>query len=213
MRTLVLATLVLAQAMPAGITRSPLLDNDTVMVARLNLAPGAREQMHTHPFSAVVVQLAAGDVETRVGTTADTARRDRGDVQFIAAEMPHAAANVGGASFDVVTIAIKPTRRRGGEQPPTAARPGISRTPVLDNSETRVARAVFDPGAREPVHTHPFDMVIVQLESGRMDVQVGEDRTTREHAVGEVVFLPRDVAHSVANVDRRPLTILSVAVK
>lgn len=213
MRSVLLTAFVLAQTMPAGITRTPILDNETVMVARLTLAPGAREQTHTHPFSAVVVQLGPGNVEMRLGPTADTARRDLGHVEFIGAEIPHAAANVGTAPFEVVTVALKPSRRRGGEQPPTAARAGISRTQVLDNGEARVGRAVFEPGAREPVHSHPFDMVIVPLESGRLDVQVGEDRTSRDYAIGDVVFLPRDVQHSVANVDRRPLTIMSVAIK
>ncbi len=213
MRILLLTTFVLAQAMPAGITRTAILDNATVMVARLTLAPGAREQMHTHPFSAVVVQLGPGNVEMRLGPAVDTTRRDLGHVEFIAAEMPHAAANVGTTPFDVVTVALKPSRRRGGDQPPTAARPDISRTLILDNGEARVGRAVFEPGAREAVHSHPFDMVIVQLEAGRMDVQVGEDRTDKDYAVGEVVFLPRDIPHSVANSGGRPRAILSVAIK
>lgn len=213
MRSVLLAMVLLAQTMPAGITRTPLFENDSVMVARLGLAPGAREQTHTHPFSAVVVQLGPGEVEMRLGPEAGTARRDLGHVEFIAAEMPHAAANVGTAAFDVVTIALKPTRKRGGQQPPTGARAGISRTPLLDNSEARVARAAFEPGAREPVHSHPFDMVIVQLDPGRMEVLVGEDRTIKQYATGDVVFLPRDVPHSVANADNRPLAIISVAVR
>ena len=77
-----------AQTMPPGITRTQLLDNASVMVARLRMAPGARETVHTHPFSAVIVQLDPGEVEMRVGTRRETARRERGHVDFIAAEMP-----------------------------------------------------------------------------------------------------------------------------
>jgi quercetin dioxygenase-like cupin family protein len=213
MRSLLLAVVLLAQTMPAGITRTPLVENDTVMVARLSMAPGAREQTHTHPFSAVVVQLGPGEVEMRLGTNAETARRDRGHVEFIAAEMPHAAANVGSAPFDVVTVALKPGRKRGGEQAPTAARADITRTQVLENNDARVAQATFQPAAREPLHSHPFDMVIVQLDPGRMEVLVGEERTAKDYAAGDVVFLPRDVPHSVANIDTRPLRIASVTVK
>ena len=213
MRAHCLMALIVAQAMPAGITRTPVVENETVMVARLRLAPGAREQVHTHPFSAVVVQLEPGEVEMRLGARVDTARRERGHVEFIAAEAPHAAANVGTTTYDVVTVAMKPTRKLGGEQPPTPPRPGIARTPVFDNSEARVARALFDPRAREPVHTHPFDMVIVQLDSRRIEVLVGERRTIEDRAAGSVLFLPRDVPHSIANVDTRPLTVVSVTVK
>lgn len=202
-----------AQTMPPGITRAQLLDNPTVMVARLTFAPGAREQVHTHPFSAVVVQLGPGDVEARIGTKPETGRRDRGHVEFIAAEIPHAAANVGTAAFEVVTVAIKPDRKAGGTQAPAAAPPGIARTPVLENAEARVAKVTFSPGSREPVHSHPFDLVLVQLAPGRVEVGIGDQKSVKDYSVGEVVFIPRDVPHAVASADQKPFEILSVGVK
>ncbi len=213
MRTVCIALVTLAQVMPPGVSRTQLLENSTVMVARLNMAPGAREQVHTHPFSAVVVQLGPGDVEMRIGTRPETARRDRGHVEFIAAEMPHAAANVGTASFDVVTIAIKPDRKPAGTQPPADAPPGITRVPVLDNADARVTRVTFAPGSKEPVHSHPFDLVLVPLVPGRMDVTLGDTRSAKDYEAGEVIFLPRDVPHAVASADHRPFELLSVGVK
>ena len=56
-----------AGAPPPGIKRTELEDNRTALIARLRMAPGAREDVHTHPFSAVVVQIGAGDVEMRLG--------------------------------------------------------------------------------------------------------------------------------------------------
>lgn len=56
-------------------------------------------------------------------------------------------------------------------------------------------------------------MVVVQLEAGRVEVLVGENRTTKDSAVGDVVFLPRDVPRSVANVDTRVVEIVSVAIR
>lgn len=202
-----------AQTMPPGITRTQLLDNPSVMVARLRMAPGAREDLHTHPFSAVVVQLDPGEVEMRVGTRRETARRDAGHVEFIAAEMPHAAANTGSVAFDVVTIALKPDRKPGGTQPPSQAPVGITRTPVLDNAQARAARVTFGPGSREPVHTHPYDLVLVQLTPGRMEVLLSEKKEVKAYDPGEVIFLPRDVPHAAANPDQRAFDILSVAVK
>lgn len=201
------------QTMPPGITRTQLLDNATVMVARLNMAPGARETVHTHPFSAVVVQLTVGEVDMRVGTRRETAQRGHEHVEFIAAEMPHAAANVGKAPFDVITIALKPDRVRGGTQPPAEAPPGISRKQVLDNSDARATWVVFEPGAREPVHSHPFDLVLVQLNPGRMEVLLGENKTVRHYEMGEVLFLPRNVPHAVSNADTSRFDVMSVAVK
>jgi quercetin dioxygenase-like cupin family protein len=198
---------------PSGITRTELVNNATVLVARLRMAPNAREDVHTHPFSAVVVQIDAGDVEMHLGSVRSKTRRAPGFIELIPQAVPHAAANVGRAPFDVVTIAMKPDRRPGGDAPASPAPAGITRAPVLDNAEARVTHVSFAPSAREPVHAHPFDLVVVQLTAGRVEVRIGDQVSTRDYAPGEVTFLPRDVPHAVANVDRGPVEILSVGIK
>jgi quercetin dioxygenase-like cupin family protein len=149
----------------------------------------------------------------RLGDAHARSRREHAFVEFIPKETPHAAGNVGTAPFEVVTVAIKPDRRPGGEAPAAAAPAGITRTPVLDNAETRVARVAFAPGAREPIHAHPFDLVVVQLTPGRMEVRVGDQVTVKNYAAGEAIFLPRDVPHAVSNVDGKPFDVLSVGIK
>ncbi len=202
-----------AGAPPPGITRTELENNATALIARLRMAPGAREDVHTHPFSAVVVQIGTGDVDMRLGDGHTTTRRAHGFVEFIPREVPHAAANVGREPFEVVTIAMKPDRRPGGDAPALPAPPGITRKPLLENAETRVTHVTFASSAREPVHTHPFDLVVVQLTPGRVKVRVGQDVSTREYAAGEVIFLPRDVPHAVSNADGGAFEILSVGIR
>lgn len=199
--------------MPAGITRTQLLDNATVMIARLGFAPGAREEVHTHPFPAIVIQLGNAEVDMRLGPGHTIGRRAHGYIEFIDRDLPHAARNAGTAAFDVVTIAIKPDRTPGGAQPAAAAPPGITRTPLLENAAARVTRVAFAPGAREPVHAHPFDLVVVPLEPGRMELRLGSDVATKAYAAGEVMFLPRDIPHAVSNVDGRPIAVLSIGIK
>jgi quercetin dioxygenase-like cupin family protein len=202
-----------AQTMPPGITRTQLLDNASVMVARLRMAPGARETVHTHPFSAVIVQLDAGDVEMRVGTRRETARRERAHVDFIAAEMPHAAANTGTTPFDLVTVALKPDRKPGGTQAAADAPPGITRTPVLDNAQARATRVAFAPGAREPVHMHPYDLLVVMLDAATVELLLGPATSVKEYAAGDVIFLPRSVPHSVSSRHPESFEIVSVGIK
>ena len=202
-----------AGAPPPGITRTELENNATALIARLRMAPGAREVVHSHPFSAVVVQIGAGDVEMRLGDGHTTTRRAHGFVEFIPKEVPHAAANVGREPFEVVTIAMKPDRQPGGDAPASPAPTGITRKPVLDNAETRVTHVTFAPSAREPVHMHPFDLVVVQLTAGRAEVRIGDQMSLRDYAPGEVIFLPRDVPHAVSNVDSGRFEVLSVAIR
>lgn len=200
-------------APPPGITRTALIENSSVMMARLRMAPGAKEEVHTHPFAAVVIQLNAGDVDMRMNESHSTGRRPAGHVEFIANGVPHAAANVGKNPFDLVTIAIKPDRARGGEAPSSPAPDGITRTPVIDNQDARVTRVEFAPRAREPIHSHPFDLVVVPLTNARLEVRIGDRVDTREYASGEPIFLPRDVTHAVANAGDASVTIFSVGIK
>jgi quercetin dioxygenase-like cupin family protein len=203
----------LAGQLPPGITRTEILDNANVLVARLRMAPNTREEVHTHPFSAVVVQIGAGEVDMRLGDARATSRRDHGHVEFIPRGMPHAAANAGPQPFDVVTIAVKPDRVKGGDAPASAAPAGITRTPVFDNPDARVTRVAFAPGSREPVHSHPFDLVLVQLSAGRVEVRLGDAVTAKDYEAGDVIYLPRDVPHAVSNVGTAAFDLYSIGVR
>jgi beta-alanine degradation protein BauB len=201
------------QGPPPGITRTPLIENSTVMMARLRMAPGAREDVHTHPFAAVVIHLDAGDVDMRLGDARNVGGRHAGFVEYIPREAPHAAANVGAQPFELLTVAIKPDRKPGGEAPAAAPPPGITRTPVLDNADARVTHFEFAAGAREPIHDHPFDLVVVPLTAGRIEVRVGDKVETRDYAAGEPLFLPRDVPHAVSNAGGGAITVFSIGIK
>ena len=196
-----------------GIVRTQLVDNATVLVAQLRMEPGARETIHTHPFSAVVVQLTAGDVDMTLGSDHTRAPRAPGFVWFVPKEMPHAAVNAGSAAFEVVTVAIKATRPSAPAAPATAAPPGITRTTILDNDEARVVRVRFAPGSGEPVHAHPNDLLTIQLTGGRVEIVTGTERTVDERAPGFVRFLPRDVPHAYVSADAQPFELLSVSIK
>jgi quercetin dioxygenase-like cupin family protein len=197
---------------PAGISRVQLLDNPTVMSARLTYAPGAAEPTHTHPFSAVVVQLTPGDADMTIGGEHTRAHRDAGFVWYIPRETPHALVNAGQAAFDQITLALKPDRTAAGSAPATTAPPGITRTTLLDNADARVVRVEFGADGREPVHEHPYDLATVQLTPGRLEILLGTSKTTVDSPAGEVRFLPRNVPHAYVNAGR-PFTLLSVAIK
>jgi quercetin dioxygenase-like cupin family protein len=198
---------------PHDITRTVLADNPTVLIARLGMAPAARETPHTHPFSAVVVQISAGQVEMELDGKKVTERREAGHLQFIPKQIMHAAANVGPGSFDLVTIAIKPNRAPASSAPATEPPPGITRRVILDNDEARATNVRFAPGAREPIHSHPFDLVLIQLTPAKMEVQVGDEKTVKDYDVGAVIFLPRNISHAVSSAHPAPFEILSVAIR
>jgi quercetin dioxygenase-like cupin family protein len=42
---------------------------------------------------------------------------------------------------------------------------------------------------------------------------MGSDRTTRNYAPGDVVFIPRDTPHAAISADTKPFDVVSVGVK
>ena len=171
-----------------------ILDNATVAVLRRQLAPGAHETITANGTPLLVVHPVSGPA-------------------FVADGDDYAALNDGSAPVDLLLVAIKPNRAPAPAAPSTDAPPGIMRTTLIDNAEVRVVRVRFAPGSREPVHTHPNDLLTVQLTRGRFDVVLGSERSAGEEEAGSVKFLPRDVPHAYISTDPDPFELLSVLIK
>ncbi len=92
---------------PAGITATDVLDSADAAIRRVELAPGAREVPHTHPYDFVVVPVVSGRMEVLLAGKTETKDYAPGDAFFIARDTPHAVANVGKAPFALLGVTIK----------------------------------------------------------------------------------------------------------
>ena len=194
--------------------RTAILDNATTTVTRLRFGPGAREAVQTHASPLVIVQLTPGDsVDLTVSDARGLGPRDAGLVTFVPADTPCAIVNAGAVSFDMIAITIEPTRAAAPSAPPTEAPPGITRTTLMDNNDVRLVRVRFAPGSREPVHTHPNDLLTVQLTPGTFDILLGATRTGGRRDVGFTQFLPRDISHAYVSTDSETFDSLSISIK
>ena len=122
---------------PPGITRTVVVDNATALVARLRYEAGKGETSHTHPFSAVVIQLTPGEVEMTLAGDRSRARREAGSVWFIPANTPHMAVNTGTAPCEQIAVTIKPTRAAAPAAPPTERAARASPAPRSSTTTTR----------------------------------------------------------------------------
>jgi quercetin dioxygenase-like cupin family protein len=203
----------LGRMQPAGVPdRTTVLDNNVVAVTRLHFAPGAAETPHTHPFPLVIVQVTSGTISLTDGELTRVGSRP-GEVWFIPADTRHAARNTASAPVDMLGIALKPDRPPAPEAPPTDAPPGIRRATLVDNTEVRIVRVRFDNGAREPLHTHPNDLLTVQVSPGRVEIVNGSNRSSEQREAGFVQFVARGVPHAYASADAQPFELLSIAIK
>jgi quercetin dioxygenase-like cupin family protein len=205
------AVLLQAPATP-GIDRTQLIDNATVTVTRLHFATGAAEERHTHAFPLLIVQLTDGTVTVKQGDLVKVSDR-AGEVFFVPAEAPHAASNNARKAMDLIAVAIKPTRAKAPAAPATTAPLGVTRTTILDNEVVRVVLVKFAPESREPLHTHPNDLLTIQMSAGLVEIVNGSDKSTSVRQPGFVQFVPRDVSHAYANADTKPFELISVAIK
>jgi quercetin dioxygenase-like cupin family protein len=192
--------------------RTTVLDNPTVAVTRVHFDPGSREETHTHPFPLLIVQVTNGEATVadremlRVGHLA-------GEVWFIPAGTPHAASNRSNAAIEMLAVGVKADRPPAPAAPPTEAPEGIVRATLVDNADVRVVRVRFSPGAHEPVHTHPNDLLTIQITRGRVEIVNGSQRSTADREPGFAQFLARNVRHSFASADTAPFELLSVSIK
>jgi len=202
-----------APALPPGFTITPVLDNATVGVIRLTLAPGAREQPHTHPYAMLVVFLNRAEVEMHNGAAQARGTRKIGEVEFVTPGTTHNAANVGMTTLDSLVLSLKTDRVRGGPRTPAQATPGVTRAPLLDNADVTITKLEFEPDVRESVHTHPYDLVVVPTTPARADIQIGDKKHVRSFAVGEAIWIPRLTPHALANGGTSSFRLLGIAIK
>jgi quercetin dioxygenase-like cupin family protein len=202
-----------AQTRGGGITARALLNNATLGVARLTVPPTTSELVTATAPSTLVVQVTAGDVEITQLDDDSRGPREPGAFNFVPSGIGHMGRNIGSAPYDVLLVAIKPTRTPAAAVPATEAPPGITRTTVLENDEVRVVRVRFAPGAREPDHSHPYDLLTVQIDRATVGILNGTDTSVDEREPGFVQFLPRGVVHAYGSVDAKPFEILSIAAK
>lgn len=79
----------------------------------------------------------------------------------------------------------------------TTSDSGITRLLLIDEKTVQVVRSTYKPGAVEPPGPHSFDSVIVPLTAGNMRVEIGGK--TVAWKVGDPLFVPRGMEHSIAN--------------
>ena len=89
---------------------------------------------------------------------------------------------------------------------------GITRATLKDDARLTVTRVQFAPDAAEPVHTHPYDIMVVPLQDGAAELVIGEERKAFL-SEGDVQFIPKDVPHQLVNKSGSPFVIIAVAIK
>ena len=186
MRMLVLAGAWLTAAASPAAPPTVVLDNARVRVLKAASAEAAADRP-----AAVVVVLQDG--ATRKAGDAywsgdATARRDLADAGSVLIIEPKASAPPSAPPPSGV-VSVDPS-----------AFVGMSFRPLFDNERVAVIRGRMDVGAKEGLHTHASDIVVVHISGGSIeDTADGKTQVHRWHR-GDVEFEARGSSHSARNV-------------
>jgi quercetin dioxygenase-like cupin family protein len=91
--------------------------------------------------------------------------------------------------------------------------PGITRTQLRDDPKSAVVRVVFEPGAKEPPHTHPYDVVLIPITANDVEFTLS-GQTVKSFSPGVIQFVPRDAVHALVNLSKtQRLELITVAIK
>ena len=108
-----------------------------------------------------------------------------------------------------------PTRSRSprpGSKPGDATFTGMSFVPLFENPRLSVLRARMEVDAREGLHTHGSDTLVVHLTGGEIEDTANGRTVINRWKPGDVEFEARGSSHSARNVSH-PVDVVLVALK
>lgn len=79
---------------------------------------------------------------------------------------------------------------------------------VIDTKKILAQYHFYSNGARVPIHKHDFSEDIYYVIQGEASVTVGEDEHTLRE--GDIILIPENTVHGVANTSGKPLIILDI---
>jgi quercetin dioxygenase-like cupin family protein len=99
---------------------------------------------------------------------------------------------------------------RSGSKPGDATFTGMSFVPLFDNARVSVLRARMEVDAREGLHTHGSDTLVVHLSGGEIEDTADGRTVINRWKPGDVEFEARGSSHSARNLGH-PVDVVLVA--
>lgn len=182
MRWLLIAALLVAAAAadPRAADR-PVIDNAQVRVYR------------------TTVDALAG-IEHGPGVIVSLDARDLGRAVWVDDAAAAGQVQMRGAIVVVQPRAKRPPSPPIGSPPGDAPFTGMSFTPLFDNDRVSVLRARMEVGAREGLHTHASDTIVVHLSGGEIEDTADGKTTVNRWKRGDAEFEAFGSSHSARNV-------------
>ena len=193
----------------AGDTYKLIVENDSIRALDVNIPPGTKTAMHSHPDSAAVV-LEAGAIRwTRPdGKSEQTGPGfTRGSILYMASDT-HVAENIGTTSVHFILVEFKKPAPLFWRNPSLPA----PYKHVAENPHAIVFEAIVAPGGTVPKHAHGSH-VVVSLTDATAEVTDEEGKEQTVTFKKDTATYAGPVTHSEANRGQTPLHLIVLELK
>jgi quercetin dioxygenase-like cupin family protein len=190
------------------------LQNESIRVFEVWLAPGDDSLWHVHRHDGISVRLADATVEDQpqVGP-AETFHLRRGAVAYGATPTArtHRVRNRGTTAFHNMYVELLADPDMGRDRPLVAA---SDRPAEFENDRVRALRRILAPGESTAMHTHASSGVAVAVTVGRLEISYPDrDARARDVKTGSVQWIDPGTTHSLRNVGDAPIEIVDIELK
>ena len=189
------------------------LENDDVRVVEYSLAPGERDNWHTHPPKVSYV-VSGGSLRITLADSTSFVTEDKtGGAVWMNAVPRHYAHNIGTTPVRIVLVEVKRLESQpvSKSEDPALVNPG-SITVKLETDSVRVMEAVLPPGFREKLHSHPgYVMYVLSGGKVRLHTRNGEARDS-EFKAG-AAFYSDPVTHWAENTGTTSIKVMLVELR
>ena len=87
-------------------------------------------------------------------------------------------------------------------------------TVQIDDTQVKVTRWDFSPGAETGWHTHAMDYIVVPLTEGTLKRRIAKRVESREQInIGASYARPAGVNHNIINVNNKPFSFIEIELK
>jgi quercetin dioxygenase-like cupin family protein len=188
-----------------------LIDNPAVRVLKIDVAPGAKSPMHSHPDALLVPLTSSKARFTMPDGKTEERELVKEDVVYTPAGT-HAPANVGTTKVDAILVEFK-TKAPGAATLPTS-RTGLQQATLVENPRAVAFKTTAAPDFEEAAgSTHEYDQVVIALGPADMSLMVDGKAPVTRWQRGDVQFIGRGVKHQAKNTGGKPVDFIIVAIR
>ena len=194
------------------------LENESMRVFKVEVAPHASTLMHRHRRDYVFGTLGDAHVSNQVeGKPSLDLNLSDGETRFVAGNFAHVAKHLSNQPFRNATIALtpderlRPTPSHGPEENGEKTFPGGRIATLFVKEGVRVSEVSLEAGAIVPSHHDdgPHLLVAITDLDIRSDVE-GMGPMPGKFKSGDVKWLPGGYTHTLTNVGKRPARFVTV---